>query len=116
MFIALASYKYFITHVDCSLSCGNGYITNNDCTQCVLSDICAASSPCQNGGLCILQSPPDSYKCNCTDTLFTGDTCTGTFMFISGDCISLKFNMLVLTIGVHLCIYPCILSSTFCVV
>ena len=62
----------------CSLSCSSGYIANNDCTQCVLNDICAVSNPCQNGGTCTLFSSPDNYTCNCTD-MFTGNNCTGMF-------------------------------------
>ena len=62
--------SYVIFLIVCSLSCSSGYIANNDCTQCVLNDICAVSNPCQNGGTCTLFSSPDNYTCNCID-MFT---------------------------------------------
>ena len=53
------------------MTCDPGYIANDNCTQCVLNDICTADNPCQNGGTCTLLSSPDNYKCICIDT-FTG--------------------------------------------
>ena len=41
-----------------------------------LQDICVDANPCMNGGICILNVPPDNYTCNCIGN-YTGDTCGG---------------------------------------
>ena len=41
-----------------------------------LQDICVDANPCMNGGMCILNAPPDDYTCSCAGN-YTGDTCEG---------------------------------------
>ena len=32
---------------------------------------------CQNGGVCVLDSAPENFTCNCSGTNFEGQNCTG---------------------------------------
>ena len=56
--------------------CPDGYGLSDDCSNCVLSDICVADNPCQYGGNCSLTNPPDDYECSCL-TGTSGDECQG---------------------------------------
>ena len=61
--------------------------------MCNLNDICLAIMPCDNGGICILNSPPDNYTCNCTGTGFMGTNCSGKYMCV----------LYISTVHVHVC-------------
>ena len=61
----------------CNLICPEGFTVDLDCSACNLTDICLADNPCQNGGVCTLNSKPDDYVCNCTNTNYIGTNCTG---------------------------------------
>jgi Notch-like protein len=50
--------------------CPNGYTGQ----FCEIRDFCVPNNPCQNGGQCI--STGANYLCDCTDTGYTGTTCT----------------------------------------
>ena len=54
---------------------------DNDCNNCVLSDICEADDPCDNGGTCILDAKPDVYHCNCA-VYYNGTNCTGIQIYL----------------------------------
>lgn len=62
--------------LECSLRCDGGYKADETCAQCVLSDICEAVSPCQNGGTCTLDLAPLQYTCQCENN-YIGTNCTG---------------------------------------
>ena len=63
----------------CDQTCDRGYQLDMSSCSCDLSNIClvTSSSTCENGGMCVLESPPDTFNCNCTGTRYTGTTCTG---------------------------------------
>ena len=61
----------------CSLNCSEGFIIDDNCQACSLSNICLADNPCQNSAICVLQAPPDNYTCDCSGTNYIGDNCTG---------------------------------------
>ena len=61
----------------CNLTCPEGFTVDLGCTVCNLTDICLADNPCQNEGVCTLNSEPDDYMCNCTKTNYIGTNCTG---------------------------------------
>ena len=64
-------------HIVCNYTCGPGEGANATCNGCDLTDICQRDIPCQNGGSCILLSPPKNYTCNCSGTGYMGANCTG---------------------------------------
>ena len=64
-------------YIECVYTCGPGEVANPACNGCSLIDICLRDKPCQNGGSCILLSPPDNYTCNCSGTGYMGTNCTG---------------------------------------
>ena len=66
------SYNYII---DCNYTCGVGEIPNSSCDGCVIIDICAATSPCQNGGICVTLGS-SSYYCICP-SFHVGFNCEG---------------------------------------
>ena len=65
----------FLLLLACNLTCSDGYTVNSNCTDCNLTSICDADSPCMNGGQCIQYSPPDNYTCDCTGR-YQGFNCT----------------------------------------
>ena len=65
-------------YIGCGLDCSvAGTSVNNDCSECVFDSICHWDNPCNNGGVCVPGSSSYEYTCECTDTKFTGDNCTG---------------------------------------
>ena len=57
------------------IACLNGEW--NNVVYCVGGCVfCVDYYPCENGGICTLNVPPNSYTCNCTGN-YTGDTCEG---------------------------------------
>ena len=64
-------------YIECNYTCGPGEVANATCNGCNLNDICLRDKPCQNGGSCILLSPPDNYTCNFNGTGYMGTNCTG---------------------------------------
>ena len=64
-------------YIVCNYTCGPGEAANATCNGCDLIDICLRDMPCQNGGSCILLSPPDNYTCDCSGTGYIGTNCTG---------------------------------------
>ena len=65
-------------YIECDYTCGPGEVANTTCNGCNLINICLRDKPCQNGGSCILSSPPDNYTCNCcSGTGYMGTNCTG---------------------------------------
>ena len=64
-------------YIECNYTCGPGEVANATCNGCNLIDICLRDKPCQNGGSCILLSPPDNYSCDCSGTGYMGTNCTG---------------------------------------
>ena len=62
----------------CLLPCEEGYEANDNCTICVLADICLGENPCKNQGQCTLVNKPDVYECECVGPgNYTGKNCTG---------------------------------------
>ena len=61
----------------CTHNCWTGFISDNDCFECILNDSCAAFTPCQNGGTCILDTAPDQFCCDCTNSYDPDTNCSG---------------------------------------
>ena len=63
-------------NIDCNYECGEGEVPSVSCNgSCVIVDICVATSPCQNGGRCIIIYDC-SYRCSCP-LFYTGYNCEG---------------------------------------
>ena len=60
--------------IECTISCQVGYVPNAACDECILSDKCAAESPCLNNGTCVSGVLPQDFSCYCTD-YYIGDMC-----------------------------------------
>ena len=58
----------------CILPCLDGYSTDGLCQECLISDVCIATQPCQNDGTCTTIGDGE-YNCSCTDT-WSGAQCT----------------------------------------
>ena len=74
---------FFLHIVVCNYTCGPGEVANATCNGCNLTDICLRDMPCQNGGSCILLSPPGNYTCDCSGTGYVGTNCTSKFGYNS---------------------------------
>ena len=61
----------------CALSCPTGFVPDSNCFECILDDACEAFTPCQNGGTCILDTAPDQFSCNCTNSYDPDTNCSG---------------------------------------
>lgn len=61
----------------CSICTDDGFEPNDDCSDCVITDICLANNPCMNGGTCTLNNAPSDYTCMCPSD-FTGANCNTT--------------------------------------
>ena len=68
-----------IISAECDVQCDSGYIATMNC-DCELNDSCEAFTPCQNGGTCILDSVPDQFSCNCTNSYDPNTNCSGKYI------------------------------------
>ncbi len=88
--LTLAIIVLFFDCTVCSLECQVGYIANESCLQCILSDICEADNPCLDNEQCNLLSPPDNYTC-----MYTNGT-NGTGIYIIYIIITASLLLMVL--------------------
>ena len=65
---------FFLLFIECSICGDPGLAPNDDCSGCVVTDICLANNPCRNNGNCTLNGGPNSYTCECPPE-FTGTNC-----------------------------------------
>ena len=73
--INILSNTLILYYIVCTYTCGPGEVVNTTCNGCDLTDICLRDIPCQNGGSCILLSPPNDYTCNSSGTGYIGTNC-----------------------------------------
>ena len=87
----------------CGLVCDDGYTLDATLCNCLLTDICLADNPCDNGE-CMLGSFPNQYTCNCTGTNYTGINC-------SGKCVESTCTVMLLQKSEHITVFACTLRS-----